>query len=306
MINRKLFIRQSALFAGGLLIGSGAFAVNKEAPLLSFSTLGCPKWSIEQILSFGSANGYEGIEIRGILGELNLPKLPAFSSAASIASTRKMFADKNLKIVNLGASAEMHHVDPAKRKKNIDEAKQFIDLAYNLGCPFVRVFPNELPKDRDRAVTLDLIVSGLKELGDYAKGSSVTVLMETHGDLSKTEDVLYLMQHSEGPHVGLVWDIYNMWTVTNEPPAQVYAKLHSYIRHTHIKDSKKTDGKENYVFLGRGDAPLTEAFAALRNGGYKGFYSFEWEKLWHPEIAEPELAIADFPSAFKKIYNSHK
>ena len=21
--------------------------------------------------------------------------------------------------------------------------------------------------------------------------------------------------------------------------------------------------------------------------GYKGYYSFEWEKLWHPEIAEP-------------------
>ena len=28
--------------------------------------------------------------------------------------------------------------------------------------------------------------------------------------------------------------------------------------------------------------------------GYAGYYSFEWEKAWHPEIDEPEVAIADF------------
>jgi hypothetical protein len=37
----------------------------------------------------------------------------------------------------------------------------------------------------------------------------------------------------------------------------------------------------------------------LYQGGYKGYYSFEWEKLWHPEIAEPELALADYPKKMK-------
>jgi hypothetical protein len=27
---------------------------------------------------------------------------------------------------------------------------------------------------------------------------------------------------------------------------------------------------------------------------YKGFYSFEWEKRWHPEIEEPSVAFAQF------------
>ena len=34
--------------------------------------------------------------------------------------------------------------------------------------------------------------------------------------------------------------------------------------------------------------------AALAKIGYKGFYSFEWEKRWHPEIEEPEIAIAQY------------
>jgi hypothetical protein len=28
--------------------------------------------------------------------------------------------------------------------------------------------------------------------------------------------------------------------------------------------------------------------------GYKGYYSFEWEKVWHPDIEEPEIAFPDF------------
>jgi sugar phosphate isomerase/epimerase len=300
MLNRRNFIRQSSAIAGGVLVGARAFAFPQQAARLSFSTLGCPKWPLPKILDFAGANGYSGVEIRGILGEMNLTKCPEFNSPSAIAATKKQFAEKQLKVVNLGASAELHHADTAKRNANLDGAKQFIDLAAALGSPFIRVFPNSFPKEQIKSATIDLIIDGLNQLGEYSKGTGVTVLMETHGDVVMTDDLLYIMQHAGGQNVGLVWDFYNMWTQTSEAPANAYAKLHPYIRHTHIKDSKKVNGKENYVFLGRGEAPVAEAIAALRKGGYKGFYSFEWEKLWHPEIAEPELALADFPTSFRK------
>ena len=69
----------------------------------------------------------------------------------------------------------------------------------------------------------------------------------------------------------------------------MYRKLRNYIHHTHIKDAKLIDGKAQYVFLGQGVVPIFEAITILVNDGYKGYYSFEWEKLWHPELAEPEL-----------------
>jgi len=34
--------------------------------------------------------------------------------------------------------------------------------------------------------------------------------------------------------------------------------------------------------------------AALAKTGYRGFYSFEWEKRWHAEIEEPEVAFAQY------------
>jgi sugar phosphate isomerase/epimerase len=283
--------------------------IKKDLPLLSFSTLGCPDWTFEKILDFAVENKYNGIEIRGIQRELDLIKCPEFSSPENIRATRKRVEEKGLSFVDLGSSAALHHLDPVERQKNLNEGKRFIDLARQLNCPYIRVFPNNLPKDQDRNATLELIAKGLLELGNYAEGSKVTVLMETHGEVVATADLKKVMGLAEHPHVGLIWDVYNMWSVTKEPPAGVYESLKKYILHTHIKDAKPVNGTDQYTMLGKGQSPIFEAIDILWKGGYHGYYSFEWEKMWHPEIAEPEIALADYPKAmkehFEKLISTH-
>lgn len=298
--NRRHFLKTSAGFLV-LAIAGPEFIFRKEAPLLSFSTLGCPDWSFEKILNFAADNNYQGIEVRGIQRQMDLTKCPQFSNTENIAGTLRMMKDKGLKFVDLGSSAEMHQSDPATRKNHLDEARRFIDLAQQLHCPNVRVFPNKLPKE-NREATIDLIVKGLLEAGDHARGSNVMVLMETHGEVVETSVLKQIMNAARHPNVGLVWDVSNMWTITKEPPAQVFSELNQFIHHTHIKDATLADGKINYVLMGKGEVPIFEAIDVLRQGGYKGYYSFEWEKLWHPEIDEPEIALADYPKAMHRHF----
>jgi sugar phosphate isomerase/epimerase len=281
-----------------------ADSLNKKMPLLSFSTLGCPEWSFEKILDFAVTNNYNGIELRGIQKQLDLTKCAAFESKEKIKRTKQIIDQKGLRIVDLGSSTELHHVEKATREKNIDEGKRFIELAAQINCPFIRVFPNNLPKTEERGKIIDLIIEGLTELGNFAKQSNVTVLLETHGDAVKTDELKKIMEATINNNTGLVWDIVNMWTVTKESPTLVFDQLKKYIRHTHLKDCKIVDGKINYVLFGTGEAPIFEAIDILYNSGYKGYYSFEWEKLWHPEIAEPEIALADFPIKMKKHFGS--
>ena len=118
----------------------------------------------------------------------------------------------------------------------------------------------------------------------------------------KMDDIEKIMQLASNGNVGLVWDVANMWSVTKESPVEVYKKLKKYIRHTHIKDSKVVDGKGQYTLLGQGEVPIFEAIDALSKGGYNGYYSFEWEKLWHPEIAEPEVAFAQYSKVMKQHF----
>jgi len=295
---RRVFLQTSAAAAASLLVGS-QFEFKKKKRLLSFSTLGCPDWNFQKIVEFAVQHTYSGIEMRGLQRQMDLSKCSEFSSE-NRAATLALMKEKGLKFVNLGSSATLHFAEGAERQKNIDEGKRFIDLASQINCPYIRVFPNNFPKEQDKTATIDLIIKGLLELGDYAKEANVTVLMETHGDVVRSEDLEVVMRSSEHPNVGLVWDACNMWMLTKEAPAAVYQKLKKYIRHTHIKDLIMVDGKAQYRLLGKGESPIFEVISLLKKDGYKGFYSFEWEKLWHPEIDEPEVALADYSKVMIK------
>jgi hypothetical protein len=46
--------------------------------------------------------------------------------------------------------------------------------------------------------------------------------------------------------------------------------------------------------VGEGEVPVREQVKVLAGAGYQGFYCFEWEKKWHPEIEEPEVAFPHY------------
>jgi len=289
---RRAFLETSAgLMALAAL--NPLFKENKKTEKLAFSTLGCPDWRLKQIVDCSVENGYKGFEIRGLAGEMDLPKCPEFNKTNLPASLR-LIKDNDIKIINLGSSANLHFAQEDKRKSNLDDAKRFIDLAEQLECPFVRVFPDDLPPDQTVEQTLDLIISGLVTLGEYAKGSNVTILLESHGKVVYKDMLLKIMAGANHPKVGLIWDFFNMWVVTKESPMEVFDTLGKYIKHVHIKDANLVDGKPAYCLIGQGVAPLREAMDSLKRANYKGYYSFEWEKKWHPEIQDPEIAFPHF------------
>jgi hypothetical protein len=89
---------------------------------------------------------------------------------------------------------------------------------------------------------------------------------------------------------------------TTEPGIQFYSgnfldgTIRGKIRHTHLKDSVPAESGtgRRYVLTGTGEVPVRQQVEALVKAGYRGFYNFEWEKRWHPEIEEPEIAIPHY------------
>src|SRR5437763_1939147 len=123
-LSRRRFLENSMALA---LFGLVDF--KKYTPLLSFSTLGCPDWTFDQILNFAVANHYDGIEFRGVLREMDLTKCKEFNKE-NIPTTLQRFKDMNLKIVDLGSSSVMHLPEGPERNKSLEEAKNFITLAH--------------------------------------------------------------------------------------------------------------------------------------------------------------------------------
>src|ERR1700720_1926545 len=105
MTSRREFV---ATTAAALLPGHFA----KKLPL-GFSTLGCPTWPWPKILDFGAEHQFASVELRGILTNMDLTKVPELA-AEHLGDAKRQLAAHGLSVSCLGASAHMHEMDPGK------------------------------------------------------------------------------------------------------------------------------------------------------------------------------------------------
>jgi sugar phosphate isomerase/epimerase len=296
--SRRDFIKtvSAAALAQSAFTGLLAAKVARSRIPIAFSTLGCPAWEWKKILNFASQHGFSAIELRGLQGNMDLPASPIFA-ADRIAQSKDEIHAANLRVACVSSSANLYMQDSEKRVKELADARRVIDLASTLGAPYVRVFggkdqsdKNPVPDDQTKA----RVASGLRELGAYAGPKNVTVIIESHDHFTSSATLKDVLGAAGSDHIGLLWDAHHTFATSNEDPESTVRQLGPWIRHTHLKDSTGNGEDRKYVLTGRGTVPIQRQIEALRSIGYKGFYCFEWEKLWHPDIADSEVAIADY------------
>src|SRR3954451_9934344 len=257
--------RRDALRLAPSLVAGAAMCASKTGGRLpiAVSTLGCPKWDWNTIVRNTSQWGFAALELRGIQDQMDLPKCAEFSGTRLKGTLRDLSA-AGLGVSDLGASAQMHEPDPAKRAKHLDEARRFIALAHELHAPYVRVFPNQFVPGEDKRVTFARISAGLAELGEYARPAGVTIIVESHGDFRRAEDLIAILEGAKSKNVAFLWDAHHT-CVEGEKPADTFRRLGKYTRHTHLKDTVPIPGKpkddRKYVLTGPSDIPVRENVA---------------------------------------------
>jgi len=259
----------------------------------SFSTLACPDWSLTEVLQAAVRYGYDGVELRVISRELDLWNLPEFKPSA-LAGTRNIIQDCGLAVASIGSSTCFHSTDLLERERNFDSALRMAEVAAGLGAPSIRVFGDRIQPGNSRQETAAWIADSLARLAEKLKPSGVEVWLETHGDFATAANVNEVLARLDGAQVGIIWDPANAFEQSGEEP-RISPQMASRIRHVHLKDMKRdAEGSTHYVAMGEGEFPFQTMFASLAGIGFDGFVSFEWEQLWHPELAGPETALPHF------------
>jgi sugar phosphate isomerase/epimerase len=262
---------------------------------IAFSTLGCPAWPWKTIVEQADTLGFMAIELRGVAGEMDLTKVPELSGSR-LAETKKDLAALGLVISDLGASSVMHETGAA-RDKALDEGRRFIDLAHAMGVKYVRMFGDKIPPNEPRDAVIARVIDGFRQMASHAKPAGVTVIMESHGDFTSSKDIVAVHSGVSSDAFAILWEAHPPYVAGHEAPKDTYAALGRWVRHTHLKDSKATGpGAEDrrYVLTGTGEVPVKTQVDVLAKAGYSGYYCFEWEKKWHPEIEEPEVAFPHY------------
>jgi sugar phosphate isomerase/epimerase len=228
---------------------------------------------------------FEGVEIRGLEGEMWVPASPHLRPGSDfLAELHRL----GCVVACLGSSASFGKPDAA-----VEEWKAYIEAASAIGCKLVRVFGGQLPEGMDRAQAARAMAPALREACDFAAQRGVFVGLETHDAWCRCDQVAMILEAADHPALKVIWDCHHSLR-QGETPGQSLAAVGDALVHVHLKDGFMVDGKAQYRLFGEGDLPLREVLQTLKDAGYEGYLSLEWEKKWHPNLPEPEVAFPQF------------
>ena len=251
---------------------------------LAFSTLGVPGLPIPDVVRLAATHGYHGVELRAHPEEPVHPGIDA-GRRADVAAE---FKAGGVEILGLAGYARV--AAPGDDGPVIDDMRGLLDLAHDLGAPYVRVFPGADPEQtRERA---DAIAARrLGTAAEYAADLGVRILLETHDSHRTGADAIRVLGLVGHRYVGSLWDVMHTW-LGGEQPAETYAALSPYLGYVQVKDISSAEDKTPLA-LGAGVLPLTDCVEVLSRHGWDGWLCWEYEKRWYEEAAPlPDLLAA--------------
>ena len=160
VLTRRDVVRMGLASAGAIALGARASAAKGfHLGLVTYNV--AKEWDLETLLRLVREAGLEGVEFR----TTHAHGVERTLSAAQRAEVRKKCADAGLLQTSLGSVCEFHSPDPAVVRKNVEDCREWVLLAKDIGARGVKVRPNGLPKDVPEEKTLEQIGRALAECG---------------------------------------------------------------------------------------------------------------------------------------------
>jgi sugar phosphate isomerase/epimerase len=250
----------------GLKLGTVTYEIAKD-------------WDVPTIIKNLTEVGMDAVELRtthkhGV--EISL-------SPAARAEVRKRFEDSPVKIGGLGTTCEYHAADQGVVRKNMDDTKEWVKLATDVGSPSVKVRPNGLPTDVPEAKTLEQIGTSLRECGAFAQDHGVHIQLEVHGtDTSRLPRIRKILDFGGNhPGVRVCWNC-NQTDLLDGGFEAAFRLVKDQIGQVHMRD----------LFLE--EYPWRALMGALSEMKFQGYCFAEI-----PESADPVRVLKYFRGLFR-------
>lgn len=221
------------------------------------------KWSVISKL------GYAGIELRGegdFALEKRLPELLAAKEAGVIFSSvcvimGHFFTDADL-VKRADAMANMKSLLSVCAK--VGALGVVTPAAYGVHSNYLPPFESSRAVEQDQ----ELLVAGLKELGEYAKSEGVKVLIEPlnrYEDhmLNTLEQAHTLCEKVDMESVKFMADLFHMG-IEEQNSVTALKSTHSQLAHMHLADSNRFEPGQGHTDF----APIIDALEEINFEGY--------------------------------------
>ena len=259
-------------------------------------TMGTPDLDLRGAMRLFSKIGYQGIEIRCAKdGQLDTTT----ADDAFLKLVREWRKETGIEITCL--TSYFKDFVTERREAELAGLKQVVEIAAKLEVPMIRVYGglDPVPEGYTPEQDWQRTASGIREIGILAKKHSIEICIETHnGSLTlSAADTVKMVEMVEMDNVGILFDYAWIYWAKMESPAEAVKLCAPYLRYVHYKDwlidwDKGDTEQRQARLMGEGSVPWPEVFAALREVGYDGWITDEYEKYWHPALPEPADGMA--------------
>lgn len=235
------------------------------------------KMDVEEFINFCGYLGVQGVDLLSYYWK---------NKEREVKLVPKLLRDNNLTLALYGVANNFVHRSSKKRIEQIDYVKQGIDMAVRLNTSLLRIFGGRWPTNEDisRQDALKMVSECLFKCIEYAEKNRIILALENHGPVPVTsQEVLHVISLIDSPFLRSVIDP-GCSLSAGQDPLEAVKDLLPYAVHFDLKDLKKVP-KGNllneYILkdcvLGEGSVDLKSCCRELKNAGYDGFLSLEFQ-----------------------------
>jgi len=202
-----------------------------------------------------------------------------------VDAVMKKLKDNKLTALVIRGDADLSKED------SVDQLAQQLAMCEKMGVKYMFLSPKhgDAPKE--------VAYERLRKAGDIAKQHGVTITLETHRDLGTNADVhIETMKAINHPNVRVNFDTGNI-TFYNKGADAVaeLKKVIDYVGTVELKDHNLEYESWDFPALGKGKVNFPGILQVLKEHGYKGPVTIEFEGTKGVELSEEQTkqAIAD-------------
>lgn len=258
---------------------------------IGFHSAGLHRYPIEAVIERVSDAGYDCIELNAETLPWAKPHVTPDLSEHDRRKIRQKVKAHGVRVSSISAHIDLVCTEEEKRRGNLNYALGCLDLAGDLEVPVAHLLSGPPPQDVSREEAFKWLTDAVSQCIRYGESLGVKVAFEpvaTHlicdmvSLLELTEAVvpLELYVNFDPSHLA----------VHDDQISTAVKTLGQQIVHVHIKDAKGTPIDYQFPPLGLGVIDFDEFTDALREIGYSGVLSVEYEaNAFGYELSEEEI-----------------
>lgn len=265
-------------------------------------TMGTPEYTVTEAIKLFHDIGIDGAEI--VVQDGYRSGISTACAKEELDEIKKCAEKNSIEICCLTPyNSYFNDLDDAKRHAEIEGIEKVIDACEYVGAHFIRIYggnlvagdTDHLPERRAK------LVESMRYLGEKAAAKDVTLVIENHFNTMcvSAKDSYSVIKEINHPNVKILYDQANLSFTENEGYEEAIAIQQDEVAYMHVKDlvfkegvsfssdevSHPEESKRNVYtrIVGEGVIAWPEILKLVREHGYDGWLSMEYERRWHPD-----------------------